>query len=260
MIDVKGRLLLPASSFRGALRSQAEKILRTMLGNLACCYPDSSGLRAPCQPVYDQNEIKRLCPVCQVFGATGWKSPIAITDFVTAEPISQLTENEATKLGHATGKLCIQEFVAIDRFTGGGALGSENSNEQNDGTMSNPGGKKFNATSVYRPMLSGKIKIDLQCLQLASASGWALGLLALTLRDLIEGDVHFGFGAAKGYGSTIAQVRLAELPPWKDCPDDLTRGVNEESWNTANAITDDVVKEILCAQVENIARMGLAMS
>jgi CRISPR/Cas system CSM-associated protein Csm3 (group 7 of RAMP superfamily) len=257
MIDVKGRLLLPASSFRGAFRSQAEKILRTMRGKLVCCYPDDSGPRAACQAVYGQSELKKLCPVCKVFGAAGWKSPIGITDFVTPEPISKLTENEATKLGHATGKLCIQEFVAIDRFTGSAAVGSANCDEQKDGTMSSPGGKKFNATSVYRPVLSGRIKIDLQALHLAGASRWALGLLALTLRDLVEGDMRFGFAAAKGYGSTLAQVRLAELPPWKDCPTDLTSGVAEESWNTANSITDGVVKEILHAQVDNIA-MDLA--
>ena len=35
-----------------------------------------------------------------------------------------------------------------------------------------------------------------------------MGLLAYTLRDLREGDVGFGFGAAKGFGACSATVRV----------------------------------------------------
>jgi hypothetical protein len=48
-----------------------------------------------------------------------------------------------------------------------------------------------------------------------------LGLLALTLRDLIEDDIPLGFGAAKGYGAchaAITDIRIvgldAQSPHW----------------------------------------------
>ena len=53
------------------------------------------------------------------------------------------------------------------------------------------------------------------------------------MRDLIEGDIRFGFGAAKGYGAMRAQVRLAMLPHWDDCPDEFKRGLDENLWNAA---------------------------
>jgi hypothetical protein len=47
---------------------------------------------------------------------------------------------------------------------------------------------------------------------MADPTGESLSLLAYTLRDLKEGDISFGFGAAKGYGATVADVRLTEAP------------------------------------------------
>jgi CRISPR/Cas system CSM-associated protein Csm3 (group 7 of RAMP superfamily) len=48
--DHQGRLMLPASSIRGALRSQAEKILRTLKAQTACLAVDSEDA---CAPIYD---------------------------------------------------------------------------------------------------------------------------------------------------------------------------------------------------------------
>lgn len=78
----------------------------------------------------------------------------------------------------------MQEFVAIDRFTGG-------AKDQ----------AKFNALALYRPVLEGCLRVHTPAL---SQNGWAL--LALTLRDLKEGDITFGFGAAKGYGTCTWQT------------------------------------------------------
>ena len=36
-------------------------------------------------------------------------------------------------------------------------------------------------------------------------------MLALTLRDLIEGDIPMGFGAAKGYGACTATIEALEV-------------------------------------------------
>jgi CRISPR/Cas system CSM-associated protein Csm3 (group 7 of RAMP superfamily) len=260
LFDVAGRLLLPASSVRGALRSQAEKILRTMRGEQAACYPDGAGPRPACDAVYEQSELGRLCPACKVFGAPGWKSPITITDFTTAAPVPRPLTGEGDNQGHETGKLCSQEFVAIDRFTGGGAHGSANADPEQGQAAISSGGKKFNAASVYKPLLNGKIKIDLLALQRAGAGGWAAGLLALALRDLIEGDIRFGFGAAKGYGATRARLDLTGLPGWNACPDEFKNGIHENLWSvgTLNALTDNALRSALHAQVEAIAHIGIA--
>jgi len=157
--DHHGQPVLPSQSLRGAIRAQAERIIRT-LGGDAC--------ELTCDPIYKQKDVENLCLACQLFGATGWQSPIHISDF--------------TLLGEE--KSLHQEFVAIDRFTGGGCEGL-----------------KFNAAPVYQPTFEGVWKIDLQRIE-----PWGLGLLALLIRDIIEGDVTFGYGAAKGYGHCRAEV------------------------------------------------------
>ncbi|MBK9316280.1 MAG: hypothetical protein IPM55_18860 [Acidobacteria bacterium] len=147
LLDRDGKVLLPASSIRGALRSQAEKILRTIGGECAACYPDDKGPRKACDTVYSVSDIERkLCPACKIFGAPGWRSPIEITDFTPS------LKGEGSRVDK-------QEFLAIDRFTGGGA-----------------DGLKFNATSQFKPTLNGKISVDLAKLVTAGVGGWAMPL------------------------------------------------------------------------------------
>ncbi|NOY54351.1 MAG: hypothetical protein GXP58_12180 [Deltaproteobacteria bacterium] len=166
ILDRNSRAYLPSRSFRGAFRSQAERILRTLGGDKAACHSDSDPC---CRSLNYPEEVDRLCPACRLFGAAGWRSPLEVTDFVQAE-------EEASGF--------FQDFLAIDRFTGGGAHGA-----------------KFNALSVLEPRLTGKITVD--C---SRTEPWMRGLLALTLRDLIEGDITFGFGATKGYGASRAEI------------------------------------------------------
>jgi CRISPR/Cas system CSM-associated protein Csm3 (group 7 of RAMP superfamily) len=160
-----GKVILPARSFKGVLRSQVERIIRTLTPvekwkELACRVDDP---KQTCKP-YDQNKKDDggLCIVCQVFGGTGYASRIMVSDFTLVS--GKEMENS-------------QEFVAIDRFTGGGAEGA-----------------KFNAKPWVSPLMKGTVA-------LRNDKPWALGLLALALRDLIEGDLTFGYGAAKGYGA-----------------------------------------------------------
>ena len=169
LLDDQGRAFLPASSIRGALRSQAERILRTIGGpRAACADPPAADGRKPCKPVYNVRRVAtHLCPACQLFGAPGWKSPLEFSDFE----------------GPAAEQEWHQDFVAIDRFTGGAA-----------------DKKKFDARSAIRPGLGGKVILDLGAFARGALGPWALGLLALTLRDLAEGSLNLGFGGAKGYG------------------------------------------------------------
>ncbi len=205
--DHQGKAVLPSQSLRGAIRAQAERIIRT-LGGKAC--------ELTCDPIYKQEEVENLCLACQLFGATGWQSPIHISDFTL--------QGEAPSLH--------QEFVAIDRFTGGGCEGL-----------------KFNAAPVYQPTFEGIWKIDWRRVE-----PWGLGLLALLIRDMIEGDVTFGYGAAKGYGHCRAEVvnwsvtqleKLAEL--WKLPLAKLQKAQQEEEarWGLVNEWVQEFRKLIV---------------
>ena len=176
LYDEMGRPCLSPSSVRGALRSQAERIVRTMTQDTkSACHPDKNPCKAD-----KAGDYEKLCPVCRIFGAPGWKSPLKITRFECIEAGEEMT----------------QEFLAIDRFTGGGKSGA-----------------KFNVKAYYRPKFRGSIELDLDRMAKASKKdpSSALGLLGLLLRDLKEGDITFGLGSSKGYGTC-----KAEIDRWKD--------------------------------------------
>ena len=182
-----GRALLDASSFFGPLRSQCERIARTIAGPAASSHvrnveitPDSGPAK-----VIDLNDATAVdC----LFGGIGWLSPIQIEKDFEATTVSPPTK---------------QEFLAIDRFTGGGV-----------------DGLKYDACGFDRPTLQGRLKFDLDSLRYLAKEGrppavfpgsppsfndlWLL--LAFTLRDLVEGDVYFGLGASKGFGACSASI------------------------------------------------------
>jgi len=165
-----GRLLLAARGFRGAFRSQAERIVRTLNGEAAgdpFAKPSGSAAKTPSKAAPN--------PIDELFGNTDHRSMLEVSDFVADAPLS------ATE---------VQEFVAIDRFTGGAA-----------------DAKKFNAHFAYQATLKGRLSILIKDLQ-----PWSLGLLALTMRDLIEGDITFGWGASKGYGACRAEITKISCP------------------------------------------------
>ncbi len=171
----RGVNILPASGFRGPLRAQAERILRT-LGWTATRQGHAAHPHRIGAPFTDLASL--------LFGTSGWRGVIECDDF--------------TRIG-ATREYYTQEFVAIDRFSGGGKDTA-----------------KFNAKYAECPNLIGKIRIDLTRLRNASPTitasrgtahdtiAAALGLLALVLRDLDEGDITFGYGSGKGYGNCKA--------------------------------------------------------
>lgn len=170
MRDQKGRPLLPGSSVKGALRAQAERIYRTVHGAHAVPSPEDNRDGKP------RNEIEWL------FGVGGWRGMLSVSDFTEANPPAD------AKTGFAE-----QEFVAIDRFTGGAADGA-----------------KFRARVAEAPRLTGRLSLRLTARPGETSTAKhikpALGLMALVLRDLIEGDITFGFGAAKGYGACRGKI------------------------------------------------------
>lgn len=174
-----GRVVLPARSIRGAIRSQAERILRTFSPTAACPGDGSSGA---CKPITSVEEVTRLCPACYLFGAPGWKAPLRFSSF------EAMAEDQPLW----------QEFIAIDRFTGGGAEHL-----------------KFNAASAYRPVLRGTMSLDLgrrsQQKDRTFLDPWCLALIIQVLRDLVEEDIPLGFGSGKGYGACTAELEELSL-------------------------------------------------
>lgn len=177
-----GEAYLPATAFRGAFRARFERIARTL--GLLAAYPDQDSYPDNFT-VHKKNELTqkfRRCVASPLFGAPGWKAPLAIGDF--------------TPFAGASMYLADQEFVAIDRFTGGSAPEL-----------------KFNGTAAHNAVFTGRLSLDLARLAMAGAHQRTLELLAYTLRDLAEGDITFGYGAAKGYGVATAKIVIANLPP-----------------------------------------------
>jgi CRISPR/Cas system CSM-associated protein Csm3 (group 7 of RAMP superfamily) len=175
LVDETGQPVLPASSLRGALRARARQIWQT----LAASSSDLSQL-----PL-ERSELKRTQPAAslpafyRLFGATGWRSPLEMSDFT---------------LVPGTGVAHEQEFVALDRFTGGVA-----------------GDKKFNARSLWKPVFMGEIRLRTD--RFSQPEPWAWLLLAYVLRDWIEGDGAIGFGRSKGYGAFRAKVQVMGETP-----------------------------------------------
>lgn len=176
-LDADGNPTLPARTVHGALRSQAEKVLRTM----GIATGGAGGIEFDPKKNVGDKLIEEL------FGSVARASGIR--------------QPHPPKCVDA-GSKHVQDFIAIDRFTGGGLDGA-----------------KFDAESHYRPRF--KISLDVP----SNLSDAASGLLLLTLRDLAEGDIPMGWGKRKGYGActvtadgpeqhSLAQraLRALELP------------------------------------------------
>lgn len=190
--------LLPGSSIRGVLRSQAEKIARTIttfevagsvdaISEFSEQCPACDSLQSnPVSPIascdsllkrklrendnFDQKQIQEehLCLACRVFGSVHGASRLRVED---APFISEQFNPKA------------QDFLAIDRFTGGGL-----------------DGLKFDAINAWEPHFQLRIQME-------NPEPWELGWLALALRDIRDGLVPVGYGSARGFG----QVTLEEF-------------------------------------------------
>jgi CRISPR/Cas system CSM-associated protein Csm3 (group 7 of RAMP superfamily) len=102
-----------------------------------------------------------------LFGSTGQQSNIWLTDGAGVD---------TTPIK--------QTFNAIDRFTGGVAPGA-----------------------LYTVEAASAARIECDLYQKHDFTDWQIGLLILLLRDAMEGDLSFGWGKSKGYGS----IKLVEI-------------------------------------------------
>lgn len=174
LLDENGRPCIPAKAIRGVLRSRAEMILRTLGVDVPAPQNESA--------VSSLSELPAASLAARLFGLPGWEAPLQCGRFTLADDCQPVHLH--------------QEFVAIDRFTGGVA-----------------GSKKYDAQAIVGSAMTGRISLALDRLA-ESDRPLARRLLALLLRDLVEGDLCFGSGAAKGYGHcATATVTVLDAEP-----------------------------------------------
>lgn len=207
-----GEPVISGGSLRGALRSRAEKIARTLwslrwpsqedfLAHCPACFPFARHPLEPlasCDarvetPTNEDTAEGDLCLACRLFGSPRQGSRLWVEDAHWAGP--ELTQDVWKA----------QDFLAIDRFTGGGQEGA-----------------KFDAA----PLVNARFEC---CLTLHVPRAWELGWLVLVLRDLCDGHITVGFGAAKGFGSVRAKELRWEIgtlgaADFPGDPDILTSG------------------------------------
>jgi len=177
---------IPASSFKGVLRSHAERILRSFSSDFACNplaqeSNKTQGMRLSCSKRIEQLKEERgsispaevhrqICPSCRLFGCTGFAGRILLDD------IFPETRNQPLREAH----------IAVDRFTQGVALG--------------PFGRQ--------PLDDLRFKVPITVVNFEL---WQLGLLALVVRDMNEGLVTIGSGGRHGHGEVKAKIEQAQL-------------------------------------------------
>ncbi|MDA8336098.1 MAG: RAMP superfamily CRISPR-associated protein [Peptococcaceae bacterium] len=185
--------VLTGAGLRGVLRSHAERLARTLVSFQSADKDDFLRRCPACDPnVRDQDndqarrlglescdslvkksgvpsdvevENDRLCLACRFFGSS-WRGSRLIVE----DGLYQATETQPKPV------FKMLDFLAIDRFTGGGAEGL-----------------KFDALALWQPAFTLRLHLE-------NPAPWELGWLWLVLRDLAEGWLTVGFGGAKGFG------------------------------------------------------------
>jgi CRISPR/Cas system CSM-associated protein Csm3 (group 7 of RAMP superfamily) len=198
--------VLPGSGLKGALRAQAERILRTVFDT------DTPASDRGRTSFLEQLGDPRLELVRQLFGAPGERardadsrnpgagaSVLLVDDVLLRKPLSpgvwEAIENAAEPRAASanTGEIAfeIAYHVAVDRWTGGAAEHLLFSTLE-----PHPCG----SGSPWEPMRLTLLPHRLH----VSHAGAALALLLLTLRDLARGSIPIGFGGNRGMGAIRA--------------------------------------------------------
>ncbi len=202
------RLLLPGSSIKGALRSHAERIVRTMTGSAAT------------GDLFQQLDAPELAVVHRLFGRASGEAPngaqsgrvaaLSIDDCLSspidASTWAALTTPALAEGGDGTPQerhprggwsgdpdaaelLRVAHHVAIDRWTGGAAEHFLYSQLEPHGL-------------AWRPI---ELHLELHLLDTDTLGLAATYLLLLVLRDLADGWVPLGSGTHRGHGAVAVQ-------------------------------------------------------
>jgi CRISPR-associated protein (TIGR03986 family) len=150
-----GNVCMPSSSLRGVLRSRAEFLVRSL------------------HPLEDSHSADSIHPtIARLFGESGQVARLLIE-----EPVD-VSDSEVSM---------IQDFVAIDRFTGGAAHGA-----------------LFRAKAIAKPKFKTRLTLKLQGLEKED-----LALFGLALDDLCKGELTIGAFGSKGFGEVMGECSVA---------------------------------------------------
>jgi len=193
---------IPGSSLHGVLRFQAERIARTLAKENADSWVFRPGERTARQE--NSNGLHSLDAVSCLFGGVGWRSLVSV---------SAPTLDPSTSVQSRT-----QHFVAVDRFTGGAQEGAKFCAQIFEPV--DRSGFRMRTTIHFDVARWDKLR-QMRATPprvIPGRSSWdeVLWLLLFTLRDLVEGDIHIGMGAAKGYGACTASINIASAPSSQD--------------------------------------------
>nr|NLI50787.1 hypothetical protein [Propionibacterium sp.] len=224
-------LVVPGTSWKGALRSRAEWIVRTMTGEDAPAHLDAQLAQdlGPVGRLFGRPPVKtrqegevvrqpgsrgaaRLAEVYSTKPIAGWREALAALAVRTKK-----SDDAETRLGArikaaeavaGTGRLRINDHVAISRWTGGADEGKLFATvaplpdpEGADPAGADPGGEPMPGS--WEPLV---VEVDLDRLGTDAEAKSAVYLLALVLRDLAEGWVGIGYGSTRGYGEVSAEL------------------------------------------------------
>lgn len=199
--DGNEAMVLPGSAIKGALRSHAERIVRTVLGEDGKAVSDRH---------FEQVDVPL---VCELFGTArpADKKKGSVPDKETKVARGLLAVDtcysvlaldragwnrldvDAESWRNTRQSLCKADHVAIDRWTGGAS----------DGAL-------FSAVEPDRSVQWQPLRLRLDCRRGASLP--VLALLWLVLADLVAGRVPLGFGVNRGYGDLVVRrVTLSGL-------------------------------------------------
>ncbi|KGM14456.1 RAMP superfamily CRISPR-associated protein [Cellulomonas bogoriensis] len=221
-LDGSVRFLLPGSSIKGALRSQAERIVRTLTGSEA---PSDhlEGMAGPPAVVAlfgrPAQDDAAGTGSSDDPGQQGRKGALVVQDSMSERAVPGARWREVLRAAHdpgtgpvppLTGALCEAldgpgelrsvTRVALDRWTGGAA----------DGALWTVVEPHLTGPGQWRPI---ELVLDLE--RAGDEAEAALALLLLVLVDLCEGWFGLGYGQTRGYGSVEVdpgQVRF-DLDP-----------------------------------------------
>jgi len=165
----QGHACVPASSFKGWLCGQARRILKTLWVRGG----------QPLASVEQQVESR----LADIFGDTRNAAWLRVSDAISETPVSP----------H------LQQFNAIDRFTGGGKEGA-----------------LYCVNAAPPVLLRGHLALSSA---LPPTPDWRLGLLAWVARDAMDGDLRLGWGKSRGYGCARLQLHLPDgtAADWPTC-------------------------------------------
>lgn len=184
----KQEVFLPGSSLKGVFRSHIEKVICSLKPRVAC-YPFSGSddkeadlelrrrdYRDSCSAMFtgaghsnDTTEqvYAQSCPVCRLFGSTGFIGRVAIGDaYVVTEQVKEQRDG-----------------IGIDRLTGGASNGA-----------------KFEL-EVVSTGVAFETDVHLRNFEI-----WQLGMLFVVMQDMEDELIRIGSGRSRGLGKVKAEL------------------------------------------------------